>query len=303
MADKKTSSVAIITRTKDREVFLERAINSVLGQSFQNWCHVIVNDGGSQDAINTLTNKYIKQYHNRLLLITHNNSLGMEAASNAGILATNSDYIAIHDDDDSWSESFLSETVKTLDENKVNNFAGVITHCNLIYEKMKEDKIIKVKTEKFHPCLNSVSITDMTRINQFMPISFLYKRSVIDEIGLYNAELPVIGDWEFNLRFLIKYDIIVIKKNLANYHVRKNNVGVFANSVVANRDDHELYRTLLINHYIRSISKNNSLELENLMIIGNYLYKPFRTIYRIEKLIDRLKNYKIIKILSGVMKI
>ncbi len=41
-----TSSVTVITRTKNRTLLLERAIKSVLAQTREDWTHVIVNDGG-----------------------------------------------------------------------------------------------------------------------------------------------------------------------------------------------------------------------------------------------------------------
>jgi len=37
--------VAVVTRTKNRAILLERAIHSVLKQKFHDWTHVIVNDG------------------------------------------------------------------------------------------------------------------------------------------------------------------------------------------------------------------------------------------------------------------
>ena len=46
--------VAIITRTKNRCLLLRRAIESVLAQSFADWTHVIVNDGGNRYEVDLL---------------------------------------------------------------------------------------------------------------------------------------------------------------------------------------------------------------------------------------------------------
>ena len=43
--------VAVITRTMDRPMFLERALASVAKQTFRDYVHVVVNDGGDNDAV------------------------------------------------------------------------------------------------------------------------------------------------------------------------------------------------------------------------------------------------------------
>ncbi|GAG92375.1 unnamed protein product, partial [marine sediment metagenome] len=74
--------IAIITRTKNRPLFLERAVNSVLNQNFENFMHVIVNDGGETDPVDKLALKYKDLYNDRLKIVHNDVSKGMEAASN-----------------------------------------------------------------------------------------------------------------------------------------------------------------------------------------------------------------------------
>ena len=63
--------VAIITRTKDRPMFLKRAINSILHQTFEDWQHVIVNDGGPPLEIEALLLEFKEAYRGRVQLIHH----------------------------------------------------------------------------------------------------------------------------------------------------------------------------------------------------------------------------------------
>ena len=51
-ADGKKAKVAIITRTKDRPLLLERAIQSVESQTYSDYVHVILNDGGGNFRAN-----------------------------------------------------------------------------------------------------------------------------------------------------------------------------------------------------------------------------------------------------------
>ena len=52
------SRVVVVTRTKDRPVLLRRAMESVLSQSFQDWVHVVVNDGGDPVPVDWLAAEY-----------------------------------------------------------------------------------------------------------------------------------------------------------------------------------------------------------------------------------------------------
>src|ERR1035437_4298058 len=107
--------VAIITRTKDRPLLLQRSLRSVLGQSYLDWLHVIVNDGGDPVTVDGIVARFSQAYGRRVKVIHNEKSVGMQNASNIAIQATESEYIVIHDDDDSWTSVFLEECVKHLD--------------------------------------------------------------------------------------------------------------------------------------------------------------------------------------------
>ena len=63
-------TVAIITRTKDRPLFLARCIESILSQDFQNWTHIIVNDGGDPANVVATTSRYLTTTNPALLSST-----------------------------------------------------------------------------------------------------------------------------------------------------------------------------------------------------------------------------------------
>ncbi|HEX5688579.1 MAG TPA: glycosyltransferase, partial [Roseiflexaceae bacterium] len=125
--------VAIITRTKNRPLLLRRAIQGMLDQTFKDWLLVIVNDGGSPESVELVVDELADQLAGRVLVLHHPISLGMQTAANAGISNSNSDFIIIHDDDDSWEPTFLARTVSHLDERGWNpRSGGVITWSRVI---------------------------------------------------------------------------------------------------------------------------------------------------------------------------
>ena len=140
------------------------------------------------------------------MIVIHNEtSTGMEAATNVGIAASESDYIVIHDDDDSWEPNFLSSCLQFLQQK--NSYKGVITLSTTIQERIEGANVTKLDSHAFNSHLKSVDLSHIAIRNKFPPISFLFSRAVHDEIGGFNEEMPVLGDWDFNLRFLMKADI------------------------------------------------------------------------------------------------
>jgi glycosyltransferase involved in cell wall biosynthesis len=248
-----TPLVTIITRTKSRPLLLQRALHSALAQTFQDWQQVIVNDGGDPAPVDRLVAAAADRYTGRSRVLHHDTSHGMEAASNAGLRASTSRYVVIHDDDDTWHPEFLQRTVHFL-ESKRNapSVAGVITYTERIVEKLHNDQITKIRREDFTVRPDSTLFFRMLESNTFPPISFLYRRDVFDKIGYYREDLPVLGDWEFNVRFLQAYDIGFIRERLAYYHHRVAATDKdYNNSVVDADDKHKLYDVVLRNEWLR----------------------------------------------------
>ena len=108
--------IAVITRTKNRPLLLPRAAESVLSQKIDNLVWVVVNDGGSKLEVETVIRDFRSRSDNEAVAIHNEISVGMEAATNIGITSCDSDYIIIHDDDDSWEPGFLSNCLQFLQD-------------------------------------------------------------------------------------------------------------------------------------------------------------------------------------------
>lgn len=247
-----TSLVSVIMRTQARPVLLERAIKSVLAQTYRQWELLIVNDGGSPDDISAIVDLHGSPPSDARIQVFHNElSEGAEAASNRGIRNAIGEYVIIHDDDDSWHPSFLSTCVAAL-ASAPSSVEGVITRSTAIHENIVDGQVSEVQRLPFNGTLLAVSLFQMAIANQYPPISFLYRRAVHDSIGLYREDLPVLGDWEFNLRFLQHFDIAVVPKLLAFYHLRTElSAGAYSNSVIGKKSQHALFDALIRNELLR----------------------------------------------------
>lgn len=245
--------VAVITRTRNRPLLLPRALDSVLGQTFDDWIHVIVNDGGDPAVVDRLVAERAGRYGGRLHVIHNNASRGMEAASNQGVEASSSCFIVIHDDDDAWRPEFLRKTVGYMEANAAfPKLAGVISHTKRVIETIRGERIKTVACDDFNSWVTTVHLFRMLAENMFPPISFLFQRDALAKIGPFREDLPVLGDWEFNVRFLQSFEIGVLGECLACYHHRQPEGAVeYGNSVVDRSDQHQNYSALLRNEWLR----------------------------------------------------
>ena len=212
--------VSIIVRTKDREVFLARAIRSIIDQSFFSWEVLIINNGGDNEKVENVVLNIPPDLRKKIRIVHLEQAHKMEYATNIGIKCSIGKYIAILDDDDTWNKEFLTKTVEYMNE---NNIDGVITKTVIIYEEFNNGKINIKSSIVMNEKLNRINKWNLAKHNQFTTNAFIYKKSIINRVGLYNEELPVLGDWEFNLRVVLsKFKIGVINENLCNYHRRIN---------------------------------------------------------------------------------
>jgi glycosyltransferase involved in cell wall biosynthesis len=295
--------VAVITRTKNRAILLKRAIRSVLDQTYEDWTHVIVNDGGDLEEVHRVLAPTLDEYKGRVTVINNPASVGMEAASNIGIRACSSEFIVIHDDDDSWEREFLAHCVEFMDStNKPQldySYGGVVTHSLRIIEEIDGQEVRQVAAEPFNEWMSSVSLYRLAAGNTFAPISFLFRRDAWEQVGCFREALPVLGDWDFHLRVCARYEIGLIPKLLANYHHRTSIMsGDYGNTVFAADAKHRAYESLYRNELLRRDLESGRAGLGFLVNMGNSFETLHRQFWPMERVLDKLRGNFILRKLA-----
>jgi len=212
--------VSIVMRTCDRPLFLPRALRSVLGQTYSNWELLVVNSG-SREAVETAVAPYRMALKDRLVVIHLTPGCSIQAASNAAIARSSGERLVVHDDDDSWLPRFLEAGIAHL---AANGCEGVVCRSILAWERIEDGVIIQEREEPFKPELNGIHLQELLRANLFPPISFLFTRKAIDSVGSFREDYISLGDYEFNIRFLRRFQIGFIDEPLARWH-RRDPVG------------------------------------------------------------------------------
>ncbi|WP_284975520.1 glycosyltransferase family 2 protein [Arthrobacter sp. efr-133-TYG-104] len=250
--------VTIVTRTKNRPIFLARALDDIFGQTFRDFEVVVVNDGGDSGDVERVMSARSDAERERITTLHHTESVGMEAASNAGLKAGTGEFIVIHDDDDFWAPTFLERTVAYLDGHASD--VGVMVRTEIVIEELVGEAIEEVRREIFWADMRQITLSDMLKINRAVPISFLYRRSLHDAVGYYNEDLPVVGDWEFHLRVLSHAHVGFLDgEPLAFWSQRPEAGGHAGNSLFSKAADHARYDAVVRDEYLREGVARNGL--------------------------------------------
>lgn len=241
--------VSIITVVYNRAKTIERAVQSVLRQSYANVEYIVV-DGASKDGTLEVVNKY----QSRIARIVSEKDNGVYDALNKGIKLATGDVVGIlHADDEFADDSIIQQIVDVLQNNK---------HIDCVYGDVgfvKEEapgKIIRYYSSAiFKPGLFKYG---------FMPAHptfFCYKK-FFDQYGLYRTDMDIASDFDLLLRYLKKHAIqsAYIPKML----VRMNLGGKSTKGIAS---------TIRINKEIKQILSENKIPSSYLRLYSRYFIK------------------------------
>jgi glycosyltransferase involved in cell wall biosynthesis len=225
---------------------------------FTDWHLLVVNDGGNGEEVDHVIRQHAAGLAGRVTVIHNEVSRGMEAASNQGIKASDSAYIAIHDDDDTWHPEFLKRTAAHLD---ATTDAAVAVRTEIVWEHVQGQEVIEQSREIFCHDVHAFTLFEMLRHNRTVPISVLYRRAIHDEVGYFREDLTAVGDWEFYLRLALTAHSLgfIDAEPLAFWHQRRGAEGALGNSVIAHDSDHQKLDLLMRDEALRAYARQNGL--------------------------------------------
>ncbi|MEF3692463.1 MAG: glycosyltransferase [Candidatus Moraniibacteriota bacterium] len=219
--------VSIIIPSYNHEKYIKDCIGSVLNQTFQDF-EIIITDDGSTD--NTVAE--IKKFKDgRIKLFCFGKNKGASVAVNNCIANSIGEYIAIINSDDVYVSDKLEKQVDFLEKN--NNVGAVLSYISAIDERgndILDDKIFNFR----HFDRGNRTKYEWLQLffsgeNGLAQPSTLIRRSCYFETGMYDERFAQVPDWDFWIRFCMKYDLHVISERLVKYRVRDNNQNISAN--------------------------------------------------------------------------
>ena len=133
-------SVSVIIPTYNYGRFIERAVNSVLSQSYQDYEIIIIDDGSTDDTKNRVVVKY---HDERIIYIRHDMNRGPSAARNTGIKSSKGEFIAFLDSDDEWEPDKLYH--------QINLFRNASSDIGCVYCGARNINMMTMAKTDFYP--------------------------------------------------------------------------------------------------------------------------------------------------------
>lgn len=115
--------VSIIMPAYNCEQYIEKAIRSVMGQSFRDW-ELIVIDDGSKDSTRDIIGSLASE-DGRIISIPNEKNIGVANTRNRGVEVSRGRYIAFLDSDDIWCPDKLKLQLERLGER-----GGDLCYCS-----------------------------------------------------------------------------------------------------------------------------------------------------------------------------
>lgn len=189
--------VSVIIPTFNRSRKLIRALRSVLKQTFTDYEIIVVDDGSSDDTYQAIA-AYLPTIH----YVKKKENTGVSAARNCGILHASAPWIAFLDSDDYWLEDKLSVQMDYIKRHP--DTLACQTEEIWIREGMK------VNPRRKHRKPSGNIFDQSLQLCLVSPSSVMLKRSLLDEIGLFDESLPAAEDYDLWLRISCRYPVHLI---------------------------------------------------------------------------------------------
>jgi glycosyltransferase involved in cell wall biosynthesis len=181
-ASERAPAVSVVIPCYQHAEFLAEAVESVIGQTFEDWEIVIVDDG-STDATTPTAEALIAAHRDRRIRLIGQANQGPATARNNGIASSSGRYILPLDADDVLLPQMLAKTVALLEHEP----DVAIAYTDQVYFGTASRT---VRTPAWEP--------DLLRRRNLFAYASLYRRTVWEGVGGYNPNMRLgYEDWDF----------------------------------------------------------------------------------------------------------
>ena len=218
--DSNNIKVSVIIPSYNHQLFIGKAIESVLSQDYNNFELIVADDCSKDNSVKVINS--FTDYRLRKFFLSKN--LGATEILKFLIKKSRGEYIALLNSDDIWYPEKLKKQVEYLDNNK--DVAACFTHANFLNEYGE------VYTNKCSSSSMSLDIFNQYNrsrgswLNKFYYSgnclchpSVMIRKIIYDELGYYNGGLRQLPDFDYWIRLILKYPIYILEEVLVNHRI------------------------------------------------------------------------------------
>ena len=268
--------ISIILPLYNSEQYLERCINSIINQTYENFELILIDDGSTDKTLEKI--KEYEKKDSRIVIITKKNS-GVSDSRNIGILNSSGKYITFVDSDD-WLEK---DAIENLYNCIIETKYPIVRGKYVIEYKAKSKSIV----EKF-AYNEDIANTNISRLidnvisgemNCYMWLLLIDSKVIKNKI-YFNNRLAMMEDTIFYLDLLLENnDIYFLNKTIYHYYVNPESASRnsdytkrnLENSIEVNR----IFEEKLNKYNCNSIDRKKMYNTKTSKAISECLYKLY----------------------------
>jgi len=207
-------SVSVVLPTKDRPLFLGRALRSIQEQTFTDLEVIVVNDGGEDvgEVVDAFRTEGL-----RITLHTEMQSGGIATARNTGVRLARGHWIAYLDDDDFYYPEHLQVLVSAMRETGIK---VAYSDSVQVVEDFRNGQWRALSRELRMSC--DFDRGRLLKENITPIINVMHERICWEICGSMDETLPILSDWDYLIRFSSNWEFMHIPQPTAEVRWRAN---------------------------------------------------------------------------------
>lgn len=268
-------SICIPIYNPNKEYFTLLA-DSIKNQSYRNYEIIVSDDGNSQMMVDELfagSNYYY---------IKNNSDKGIFHNLNCAIRQSKGHYIQIFCQDDIMNSTMLEDLLLTLEQYPMAGIAYTqVDHIDSF------GNVIKKNLQYGSNCIKTKELSSYYLIYGCLPgnlSTVMLRRSVINQFGLFDANLDYGGDFEYWARIAGAWDLAINYKSLMQLRVHKDQASFTLSSATL---AHDLSIT-----YCKLFEQSNLKKISKIIYINQKV--AVSLIIRLLKEFNKTKNFKLL---------
>lgn len=197
--------ISAVIPTFNRLGMVERAVRSVLAQTYPSFECIVVDDGSTDNTFQALQ----QEFGDRIRLFKKENG-GVSSARNLGIQESRGEWIAFLDSDDEWFPAKLERQMAHVKAHPACRIVQTTEQWTRQGRRVNPGLVhLKKGGDLFEASLHRCMIT---------PSSVLMKKSLFGEVGLFDEAMIVCEDYDIWLRITSRMEVGLVEEDLMVRH-------------------------------------------------------------------------------------
>lgn len=201
-------TVSVVIPTYNRAQLIERAVNSVLRQSYNDLDIIVVDDASTDDTRDRVA--ALQQVDQRIRYLCHDTNRGSQVARNTGIQAAVGKYIAFLDSDNEWLPQKLYLQMALFSQ-KADSLGAV--YCG--FQRVSMDgEMLEEDMPRLRGYIYQQALVDWVADTSTMVVS----RDILEKIHGFDDGIKAYQEWDLCIRLARECEFDFIPECLVLYH-------------------------------------------------------------------------------------